>query len=165
MLRRPTVSKGGCEASQARMRTGEITLKQEQCHSEGELDGEARGIGSASLAVHVAAFGTSLLICGLGERSRVELPAPAWRGKRCRGPSELARLCSGFRLRAQTPAERLNFDFEPMTDYRNTFWRRSAQGDRLENIDSIQDTAEGSCATRFLPNRKIQLAEKSVPRK
>jgi hypothetical protein len=25
------------------------------------------------------------------------------------------------------------FDFAPMTDYRNTSWRRSAQGDRLEN--------------------------------
>ena len=51
------------------------------------------------------------------------------------------------------------FDFAPMTDYRNTFWRRSAQGDRLENIDIISGHAEGGCATRFLPNHKSNLAE------
>jgi hypothetical protein len=45
---------GGCEASLARMCTGEITLKTRMYHSEGELYGEARRIGPAGLAAHVA---------------------------------------------------------------------------------------------------------------
>jgi hypothetical protein len=43
MSRRPTMSKGGCEASLARMCSDGVTLKTRMCHSEGELDGEAEG--------------------------------------------------------------------------------------------------------------------------
>jgi hypothetical protein len=39
----------------------------------------------------------------------VELPESAWQRKHCRGLLEFPRLRSGFRLRAQTRAERLNF--------------------------------------------------------
>jgi len=40
----------------------------------------------------------------------VELPNAAWQRRQARDPSELPRLRSGFRLRAQTPTNRLNFD-------------------------------------------------------
>ncbi len=43
-------------------------------------------------------------------RASVEFPDTPWRQKLSRGPSEIPQLRSGFRLRAQTPAKRLNFD-------------------------------------------------------
>jgi hypothetical protein len=108
------MSKGSYEASLARMRAGGITLKTRPCHSEGELDGEARGIGSAGLAVHVAAL----------EHWHVALKLLRWQKDLGRTPC----VCMA-RETMSGP-----FDFAPMTDYGNTFWRRSAQGDRLENF-------------------------------
>jgi hypothetical protein len=67
----------------------------------------------------------------------------------CRGPSELPRLRSGFRLRAQTPAERLNFDSAPMSDYGNTSWRGSAQGDRLEKYRQTSGHSRGRLCSTF----------------
>jgi hypothetical protein len=46
----------------------------------------------------------------VGEAASWELHDAAYSMTYFRGPSEFSRLRLGFRLRAQTPAERLNFD-------------------------------------------------------
>jgi hypothetical protein len=49
-----------------------------------------------------------------GTEHLIELPDAAWFDRNPRGSEGLPRLRSGFRLRAPTPARRLNFDFAPI---------------------------------------------------
>jgi hypothetical protein len=58
------------------------------------------------------------------------------------------------------------FDFAPVTDYRNTFWRRSAQGDRLGKYRQTSRHSRGRLCHTSLPVKtkpgRLDLAARKV---
>src|SRR5215471_904164 len=91
----------------------------------------------------------SFLHAAWGERLAAAFTMPAFSG------SKLPRLRSGFRLRAQTPAKRLNFDSAPIHLVKDRRWRRCAQDDRGRNGRRVRRDESGHLyLDRFLANER-----------